>query len=88
MKIEEIEQAVQAYRDEEMKKVHATIHTTPWWRQTEIMTTEIGKLDHRAARYVHSLGPADEDDAPEPESEPATDTPAAPAAAISPGVKA
>lgn len=60
MQASEIKAAVQAFRADEMKKIHACVNSAPYWRQDEALNKELRALDVRETRYAASLGQPDD----------------------------
>jgi len=78
MKIEEIEYAVQIFREHEIAKMHFRINARGKRDQTpEMIAGEMAKVDQQVAAYVAALG--------QPDDQP-DDSQAAPVA-VAPGVK-
>lgn len=82
MKIEDISAAVEAFRAEEMKKVHQAVNSAHIVKKDDVMADGIRAVDRAVARYAHSLGAPDD----EAQEEPAAEAVVGPA--VQPGTKA
>lgn len=86
MKATDIDNMVQHYRDDEMRKIHVRVNDTPWWKQNERIDTEMHNLDERAQAFRASLGTPDDEPAEEVQQQEPVD--AEPTQSIAPGTKA
>jgi hypothetical protein len=65
MKADEIKSAVDAYRAEELRKMHVRISDRPAWRDPEYAGAQMLEVEARIETYTRSLGEPDADAQPD-----------------------